>query len=274
MLCRMSFFNLSEKLSISVQHKSLRSVADEVAEQMGVAVLSSRQPPSTPYILILSMDGYSIEDLTQKAKTIISVDFVGGAMAHRRKFGGGKGQDIAKAVGLNKGVKPRVLDLTAGMGRDAFVLASLGCSVVMVERSPLVSLLLKDGLNRAKKHVEMTAGNDLLTEVLARIRLVVGESCDLGGKLNDIESDVVYLDPMFPDRAKSAKVKKDMAIFHELVGKDEDADRLLEVALSKALHRVVVKRPRIAPYLDARKPSYQVLGKSSRFDIYTIKAFS
>ncbi|WP_445775347.1 class I SAM-dependent methyltransferase, partial [Shewanella sp.] len=64
----------------------------------------------------------------------INVDFVSGAVAHRRKFGGGRGQSIAKAVGLKQGVTPTVVDGTAGLGRDAFVLASLGCKVIMVER--------------------------------------------------------------------------------------------------------------------------------------------
>ena len=72
--------------------------------------------------------------LTIDGKTKISVDFVSGANAHRHKFGGGKGQAIAKAAGLNKGATPSVLDATAGMGKDAFVLASLGCNVTLVER--------------------------------------------------------------------------------------------------------------------------------------------
>lgn len=81
----------------------------------------------------------------------IFVDLVSGAVAHRRKFGGGKGQSIAKAVGLNKGATPIVLDGTAGLGRDAFVLASLGCKVQMVERHPVVAALLDDGLARQNK---------------------------------------------------------------------------------------------------------------------------
>ena len=85
----------------------------------------------------------------------IRVDFVTGASAHRRKFGGGKGQAIAKAVGLNKGATPHVLDATAGLGRDAFVLAALGCKVTMHERHPVVAALLYDGLQRAYQDTEI-----------------------------------------------------------------------------------------------------------------------
>ena len=85
----------------------------------------------------------------------VSVDFVGGKAGHRRKFGGGKGQDIARAIGLNKGVQPSVLDATGGLGRDAFVLATLGCPVTLLERSPIVAALLKDGIRRGQASEEV-----------------------------------------------------------------------------------------------------------------------
>jgi 16S rRNA (guanine1516-N2)-methyltransferase len=83
--------------------------------------------------------------------------------------------------------------------------------------------------------------------------------------------DVVYLDPMFPARSKSAQVKKEMQVFHQLVGTDPDADQLLELARACAKKRVVVKRPRIAPELAAARPSYTLTGKSNRYDIYVAR---
>ena len=85
----------------------------------------------------------------------VFVDFVAGAMAHRRKFGGGRGEAVAKAVGIKGAELPSVIDATAGLGRDAFVLASIGCQVRLVERHPVVYLLLQDGLNRAYQDVEI-----------------------------------------------------------------------------------------------------------------------
>jgi len=85
---------------------------------------------------------------------------------------------------------------------------------------------------------------------------------------------VVYLDPMFPHAGKSAQVKKEMALFRQLVGSDTDADNLLGPALALASHRVVVKRPRIAPDLAEQKPTYRLEGKANRFDIYVNKSFS
>ena len=80
--------------------------------------------------------------------------------------------------------------------------------------------------------------------------------------------EVVYLDPMFPQRTKGARVKKEMQVFHQLIGKDSAAELLLLIAQECAQKRVVVKRPRIAPSLAGLKPNYTLEGKSNRYDIY------
>ncbi|WP_254605937.1 class I SAM-dependent methyltransferase [Pseudoalteromonas sp. JC28] len=191
----------------------------------------------------------------------IRVDFVTGAVAHRRKFGGGKGQAIAKAVGLNKGAVPTVLDATAGLGRDAFVLASMGCKVVLHERNPVVAALLYDGLQRAYQDAEIGEW------VQSTMRLEFGSSHDLLEQAG-WRPDVVYLDPMFPHREKSAQVKKEMRVFQDLVGNDLDADALLPFALLLATKRVVVKRPDYAGFLNEKTPSMQIKTKKNRFDVY------
>ncbi|WP_249314079.1 class I SAM-dependent methyltransferase [Pseudoalteromonas sp. S2755] len=191
----------------------------------------------------------------------IRVDFVTGAVAHRRKFGGGKGQAIAKAVGLNKGAVPTVLDATAGLGRDAFVLASMGCKVVLHERNPVVAALLYDGLQRAYQDAEIGEW------VQSTMQLEFGSSHDLLEQAG-WRPDVVYLDPMFPHREKSAQVKKEMRVFQDLVGNDLDADALLPFALQLATKRVVVKRPDYAGFLNDKTPSMQIKTKKNRFDVY------
>jgi 16S rRNA (guanine1516-N2)-methyltransferase len=194
----------------------------------------------------------------------IVVDFISGAVAHRRKFGGGRGQSIAKAVGLKQGVMPVVVDGTAGLGRDAFVLASLGCKVIMVERHPVVAALLEDGLRRAYDDSEIGAW------MSERMSLFPGSSLEALAKITNA-IDVVYLDPMYPHRDKSALVKKEMRVFQSLVGADLDADGLLTPALALATKRVVVKRPDYAEDLDGIKPSMVIATKKNRFDVY-IKA--
>lgn len=199
----------------------------------------------------------------------INVDFVSGAVAHRRKFGGGRGQSIAKAVGLKQGVTPTVVDGTAGLGRDAFVLASLGCKVIMVERHPVVAALLEDGLRRAYEDAEI---GEWMRDLMS---LFHGSSISAladAAKSSGTEIDVVYLDPMYPHREKSALVKKEMRVFQTLVGADLDADGLLTPAMTLATKRVVVKRPDYAEDLDGVKPSMVIATKKNRFDVYVKSA--
>lgn len=171
---------------------------------------------------------------------------------------------IAKAVGVQPGIRPRILDATAGLGRDAFVLASLGCEMTLIERQPLVAALLEDGLQRAALSLEVAP-------IAARMRLLGGNAIALMQEWQGEAPQVIYLDPMFPHRDKSALVKKEMRLFRPLVGDDLDAPALLAAALELASHRVVVKRPRKAPAIAGSRPSYVLEGKSSRYDIYPKK---
>lgn len=193
----------------------------------------------------------------------IKVDFVEGAVAHRRKFGGGRGQDIAKAIGLKHGFTPHVLDATAGLGRDAFVLASLGCQVTMLERMPVVAALLTDGLERAALNADVA-------DITQRMSLIHASS--INAITEQQQPDVIYLDPMYPHKGKSALVKKEMRVFQTLVGEDNDADALLAPALKMAKYRVVVKRPSYAEPLAGKKPSMSINMKKNRFDVYVNQA--
>ena len=231
-----------------------------------LAIETADEPPrqAGALLLLLNEQGLALGESGKKAPKPVQVDFVGGKAAHRRQYGGGKSQLIAKAVGLKTGVKPRVLDATAGLGGDAFVLAGLGCEMLMMERHPVVAALLQDGLERALSDPEAA-------EVASRMTLVPGNSTEsMAQALTDtgFSPQVIYLDPMFPAREKSASVKKEMKLFHQLVGFDTDEAELLATALELATHRVVVKRPRKAPAIEGVAPTYVLEGKSSRYDIY------
>lgn len=172
---------------------------------------------------------------------------------------------IAKAVGIQAGIRPLVLDATAGLGRDAFVLAELGCTVMLIERQPVIAALLEDGLLRAKDDPEVAG-------IVGQMHLLCGNAIDLMKSWSAEPPQVIYLDPMFPHRDKSALVKKEMRLFRPLVGDDDDAPALLQAALALATHRVVVKRSRKAPAITGEPPGYVLEGKSSRFDIYPKKS--
>ena len=187
-------------------------------------------------------------------------DFSGGAVGHRLRFGGGRGQALPRAAGFSKGRTPRVVDATAGLGRDAFLLASLGARVTLVERSPEIHTLLRDGMSRAK------AAGGAAAETISRMTLRLGDAKTL---LAELEAEVVLVDPMHPPRGNSALVKKEMRLLRALVGTDEDAFDLMQAALAAARIRVVLKWPlRAAPMAGLPPPSHQIRGKTTRYDIF------
>jgi 16S rRNA (guanine1516-N2)-methyltransferase len=187
-------------------------------------------------------------------------DFVGGAVGHRFRSGAGRGQALAKAAGLKGGKTPDIVDATAGLGRDAFLLASLGAKVTLIERSPDMHRLLEDGLARARE-----AGGEV-ANVVERMTLLHGDAREL---LPTLSSEVVLVDPMHPPRKKSALVKSEMRMIREIVGIDEDQTALMQVALSCAGKRVVLKWPQRAdPLADLPAPSHQINGKSTRYDVF------
>ncbi|MTB46836.1 16S rRNA (guanine(1516)-N(2))-methyltransferase RsmJ [Providencia sp. wls1950] len=217
--------------------------------------------PDALMALVLTPENLQLRKMDEPKLGGIFVDFVSGAMAHRRKFGGGRGEAVAKAVGIKKEYLPDVIDATAGLGRDAFVLAALGCKVRMLERHPVVAALLDDGLQRGYQDPEIGEW------LQSRMSLIHASSITTLAEITEAP-DVIYLDPMYPHRQKSALVKKEMRVFQSLVGADDDADSLLAPAIALAKRRVVVKRPDYAEPLAGQKAPSAVTTKSHRFDIY------
>lgn len=245
-------------MQILLEDPAKAAQAEALASQLG-------QTDLPQFALVFTAARLELRKLDEPKLGAVYVDFVEGAVAHRRKFGGGRGQSIAKAVGLKAGAMPNVVDATAGLGRDAFVLASLGCKVTMIERSPVVAALLQDGLARAAQDPEIGPW------VRERMQLRHGPAVETLLGLTE-RPDVIYLDPMFPHKQKSALVKKEMRVFQSLVGPDLDADALLPAALAMADKRVVVKRPDYAGWLNEHKPSMAIETKSNRFDVYVMAA--
>ena len=188
----------------------------------------------------------------------VYVDFVGGPMGYAMRSGGSR--LLFNAIGFAGG-SPSVVDATAGLGRDAYLLAVKGARVTALERSPVVAALLQDGLDRA------LAVPQLHAERLA-LQVIVGDARHYLESLTPADApDVVYLDPMFPPRKKSAEVKKEMRVLRRVVGDDPDAAELFEAARRVARRHVVVKRMKLAPPL-APEPTRTYTGESTRYDLY------
>ncbi len=212
-------------------------------------------------LLLVDDDGLRLSEPGSGAS--LRCDLATGRAGYRRRHGGGTGQALARAVGLRGRARPDVLDATAGLGRDGFELAGLGCRVTLVERAPVIHALLRDGLARA-------AHSDPAT--CERIQLLCRDALELLRELDadelETHPDVIYLDPMHPPRTKAALVRKEMRLLRAVVGVDADADELVDAALHAARERVVVKRPARAAPLAGREPDWQVTGRTTRYDVY------
>lgn len=158
---------------------------------------------------------------------------------------------------------PRVLDATAGLGGDAWLLARLGCRVTAVEREPVVHALLEDGLWRVAE-----SGDPDAAGAAARIALVHADAAAfMRSRGVDAPPDVVLIDPMFPLGRRGVE-RKAMRVLRSLLTHEANDADLLAAALDTAGRRVIVKRPRHAPAIAGPPPSHRVAGKAIRFDVY------
>ena len=191
---------------------------------------------------------------------MLKCSFIEGPILHRLKYGKGRGQNLAKAVGMKSNKNRNIIDATAGLGYDSFILASLGANVTLIERSERMYEILKNGISEA-----ISFGGEI-EKIINRMELLLGDSKDILPKLSP---EVVMIDTMYKDRKKTALVKNNMRLVREIVGPDSDYIELLKVALNCAQKRVVLKQPRYAdPIKEIRKCSHQILGKTIRYDVY------
>jgi 16S rRNA (guanine1516-N2)-methyltransferase len=249
----------AETLSIAFFEAELSDGLSSKAFEKSLAEKTSKN-----CVMLMDEGGLHLQILRPSVLKI-QVDFTSSQMKYRRLKGGGRNQLIAKAVGLKSNLSPVVLDATAGLGKDAFVLASLGCHVYMAERNPWVRILLEDGLRRASLVAENMPD---LKSILERLELFEGDAKGLFESQVMETAGVIYLDPMFPHPEKRALVKKEMQALQYLIGEDEDTEDLLNMALSTKVKRIVVKRPRTEEGIAFRKASYELEGKRNRYDIY------
>lgn len=260
-------------LAVTVDDEMYASDALVLSERLGLPLLPGAPAPrelTEPEALVCVGSGaVYLQQTGPRAPGPVAVEFGSAAMRHRRK--GGQNELLGKAVGIGKKSELRVLDATAGLGRDSWVLADLGCLVTLAERHLLVQEMLRSGIEEAH-----SSEDPWLREVVSRLEMHLGDARTLPEERAGL-FDVIYLDPMFPARSKSASVKKEMALFQAILeGSDEgaDSDELLLWALTQSVARVVVKRPAKAPPLATRKPSHVIAGKAIRYDVYVLAALA
>lgn len=239
----------------------LEEPAIALAQQLNLPFTLSLQA-RYDYLLVMTPDYIGLQK-TKGSQLPLYVDFLSGKKSYRSQHTSLKNETLARAMGLKGKTNPRIIDATGGLAGDAFVLAGLGFAVTLLERSSIIYALVEDGIRRAHKDRRTIA-------TVNRLHLVHTDAISWLQQLKVFERpEIIYLDPMFPERKKSALPRREMLILHDIVGEDSDADVLLKAALTCATKRVVVKRPRLAARLVADPaPSFSLSGSSSRFDVY------
>jgi 16S rRNA (guanine1516-N2)-methyltransferase len=253
------------RLAVCAADAAAVTAAATLARQLGLPLLplGATDEPAAPagrLLLVLSASRLELRETGRRAPGAVSADFLGELQRELSGSGAGRRRALARAAGLSPGSSLELIDATAGLGRDAFRLASLGCRVTAVERSPVVAALLADGLRRA------AADSRTAATVADRLRLVTGDARELLARLPPPE--VVLIDPMYPPARKSAAPAKELRLLRLLLGADDDAGELLAVARHVALRRVVVKRRAHDPPLGGARPDLTWPGRSTRFDVY------
>ncbi len=162
-----------------------------------------------------------------------------------------------KAEGVQK-----IVDATAGLGDDSLLLAAAGFEVELCEANPIIAALLRDALERSKDHPQ-------LGSITARMHLYEGNSIDYMAAMTG-RVDAILLDPMFPERQKSALVRKKFQLIHQIEQPCQNEEELLEAALRAEPKKIIIKRPLKGPFLAGKKPSYSLKGKAIRYDVILV----
>ncbi len=239
---------------------TLRSRAARLAGELRLPLITGAGP-KFPLLLAVTPQRLELRSTASRGPGPVYVDFVGGRLGYNLRAG--RFGRLFDAIGSPSSVD-RVVDATTGLGQDAFLLAYYGYHVTAVERSPVVAALLSDGISRAY------ATPNLAKRLRDRLNLIHADARAYLKTLEAVQAPaVVYLDPMYPLDKRTALVRKELRVLRQIVGDDEDAAELFEIARRVARRRVVVKRMRLAPALGPA-PTRNYPGRAVRYDVYDV----
>lgn len=277
---------MNDRIPIVLKADGDCAYAEALAAHLKTTLLHTT--PDAPVWLSVDADGLSLTDGDQAMRG----DFT--KLQKRLQYHNLTHELLVKATKVKGRENLRVIDATAGMGEDSLLLAAAGCKVTLFEQDPVIAALLQDTIRRALEEAA-------LHEIVMRMQLVEGDSIghlrrlgeaatgsdvqegDVGHDCSTLTAsaaatsdadtalkrpDVIYLDPMFPERQKSGLVKKKFQLIHYLEAPAENEEALMQAAIAARPFKIVVKRPAKGPYLASLKPSYSLDGKAIRYDCY------
>ncbi len=240
-----------------------RAAAEALAQHLGLELVANdvSSVDLSNVLRIIVGDELAVLSGVGRQERRISVDFAHSSLQQRVKSGS---KDLlVRACGLHKAKHNirRVMDATAGFGADAWVLASQGVEVIAIEQDVLVTAMLENALKRAQR---------LGLEGAQKLTIFWGDSV-LMQRQEPV--DIVYLDPMFSGGRRKAASSKSMSFLQDWLAhrySQQAHSALFDWACKTASSRVVVKRGIKATPLSAYAPTFQIKGKTHRFDVYQL----
>lgn len=251
---------LQEKVKLYVESSEYNEEAKFIANKLKIDIIDGKDSINDDNLILnIGSNGLFLinknmilhGDFTKNIKRLITGKIQSELLIKAAKIKGKKENLIA-------------VDATAGLGEDSLLLATAGFKVYLYENNPIIALLLKDTIERAKKVSE-------LEEIVCRMEVIEADSIKAMQEL-DSKPDVVLLDPMFPERKKSALVKKKFQLLHFIESPCTDEEEMLEAAILAKPHKIVIKRPLKGEWLANRKPDYSLKGKSIRYDCIVLNS--
>ena len=242
----------NKQLVLYVDKNANIEKAKNIAERLNIEIITNNKEK---FDILLSMDENGLAlvsenmklygDFSKSIKRIKQSNLQNEMLIHAAKMKGKKEKLIA-------------IDATAGLGEDSILLAAYGYTVELYEKNPIIVELLKDAMERAKKISE-------LRDVIERMK-VHNEDSIIAMQKIQFNPDIILLDPMFPERTKSALIKKKFQILHKIENPCSDENELLSSAIKANPKKIIIKRPLKGEYLAGIKPDYSLKGNSIRYD--------
>lgn len=221
-------------------------------------LLDLLQKTDTPALLLEKGMPYLLhQDATKLVKTALNWQSLTGRIVQA----GRKSELILQACKMDK--NSVVIDGTAGFGHDGLILASACHHISLIEKNPLMALLLLFEYQHMNQ-------NPNWQKLLAKIHIKFADITN--PKIDLPKANIVYLDPMFPQGSYQSKVSKTMQSLHLLANtpsKQEESELFIQAKTHLSSDaKLIIKRPLNAEPLANIPTNHHVANNAIRFDIY------
>lgn len=253
--------------SVSIDNQSIQSETLRSLQKKLSLKFTSEYEEAPPYSLFERNNSLGV--FSRDKKTEFLLDFCTEDFCNRLFSKLSRKDPLIRAVGKDT---KSVFDMTMGFAQDAILLAAYGKEVWACEENPIIFSMVQQALKGLHSDAQYFSthgvkGKELLSKISNFLHIYGSNSLSHLQQREDLSFDVIYLDPMFSLSSKGGRKAKDIE-FLKLLAVSGNREELFLKACSHAKRRVVVKQALKESLEYPRKTSFQVKGKSHRFDVF------